>query len=155
MIVESPTKYTKAQRFNSTSEVNRDDVSYFGISYHPPLIGYSYMASSSTDPSVEINMGTHKVLSYLSGYRQNLSSEARTNALKILKYGYELNISPKIIQDLEDGGIFIDFISNSNYFAFELHHDGDIIMVKKIGDNKTEVSEIKTTNLNIDLFNQA
>lgn len=98
-------------------------------------------------------MRNHRILSFLGNFYQNISSNARLNAIRILRIGNELGLNPKVIDNLEEGGVFVDFIRNSHYFAFEFHNDGEIIFIRKNSNGQSTVNELEVANLNQDLFN--
>lgn len=58
--------------------------------------------------------------------------DAMLNAVKIVNTATQNNAIPRTIEPLiEDEGLFIDFVLGQTYLAFEIHADGDIVMIKE------------------------
>jgi hypothetical protein len=141
-------KYREAQKHSSTGESISS-----GHVYKKSKQGEYIVLMMSSTELFGFDVGRHKILSYLSHH--NLSSQAMSNAINVMKSASESGVNPKVVQTLDEGGggIFVDFVKGSNYFAFELYNDGEIIFTKKSAGSQSQINELNQGAITHNVFN--
>lgn len=70
------------------------------------------------------------------------NSEAINKALHILAIMSRSGILPDLINPSVEEGIVFEFMVDDKFFLFEFYNDGDVIYLKRHGDEESHVSEI-------------
>lgn len=77
----------------------------------------------------------------------NLDQSVKLSALHLLMIGEEKNIYPKVVEAMEDGGIFIDFFNSARYIAIEFYKDGEISALRRKTNQKEIISTVTSGDL--------
>lgn len=74
---------------------------------------------------------------------QTISLPSIENSIRVLFEGFRMNLKPRYVQDLENGGIYIDYIVNNTLYAFEFLSEGETILTKRIGVSNPQIFQIE------------